>query len=229
MGSSAGDSTTSKPPQWWTDAAKKALAQGEKVAKIGYVPYMGPDVAAFAPQQIAGIQDAANWAAAFNTPGQAAPDVSASIMPPTDYGNGLKGYGSYDGYKAAIDKLKTTYPGLANYLNSFFINPVTGTSGTNTPPGDPGNPGGGGTGGGTGGTGGHQPGPNTTPTTPRPGPNYTWDPNQGAWVYRPLSQWGRPGQPGGGSMTGGGSGGGVSPNLGFGPGSGGTIGMGGLY
>jgi hypothetical protein len=174
-----GDETKNKPPQWWTDAAKKALAQGEKVAKIGYVPYMGPDVAAFAPQQIDAMQQAADWSAAFNTPGTAAPRVADSIMPPTDFGNGLKGYSSYPGFASTVSALREAYPAIADYIDSFFINPTTGrfpgggsgSLGDTFPPGPGGDQGqpGGGTPGGPGPTGPGGPGP-TGPGPTGPGP-----------------------------------------------------------
>jgi len=136
MGDSLTGSTkeTTKPPAWFTDAAKTALAEGQKVARIGYVPYTGPDVAAFSPQQVDAMQQAADWSAAFMTPGQAAPRVSASLMPSTDFGGGLKGYSSGPEFIDQIAKLRDTYPGLYKYISSFFIDPVTGKyPGTGTP------------------------------------------------------------------------------------------------
>jgi len=125
MGSES-DKTTTKSPAWYEDAAKKALAQGEKTAKIGYVPYSGPDVAAFSPQMVDAMQQSADWSAAFNTPGQAAPDVASQIMPATDFGGGLKGYSSFGGFEDSVAALRSKYPGLASYLDSFFVNPTTG-------------------------------------------------------------------------------------------------------
>jgi hypothetical protein len=223
MGGSAGDETKSKPPQWWTDAAKEALAQGRKVAKIGYIPYMGPDGAAFAPQQVDAFQDAANWSAAFNTPGQSAMDVGATLMPATDFGNGLRGYSSYGGYMDAIGQLRETYPALANYIDSFFIS--RGTPGT-TPPPDPGTgggpgggpgPGGGGGGnggGGSGGSGSGWHGGNFPDPATRPGPGYTWNRNQQRWMPPPYRL---PGP----SHTGRGSGAGRDMGLGAGQSTGG--------
>jgi len=160
MGGADDSKTTSKPPQWWEDAAKKALATGEKVARKGYVPYIGPDVAAFDPQMVNAMQQANDWSAAFMTPGQAPVDASASIMPATDYGNGLKGYSSFGGFEDSIAALRETYPGLANYLDSFFINPTTGRF----------------PGGGAGGFGGD---PVTPPVTPPTSPPPTPPPSGG--------------------------------------------------
>ena len=125
MGSES-DKTTTKSPAWYEDAAKKALAQGEKTAKIGYVPYSGPDVAAFSPQIVDAMQQSADWSAAFNTPGQAAPNIASQIMPATDFGGGLKGYSSFGGFEDSVAALRSKFPGLASYLDSFFVNPTTG-------------------------------------------------------------------------------------------------------
>jgi len=155
-GESVTGSTKTKPPQWWTDAAKYAVGQGKKTAEIGYVPYIGPDIAAFNPQQLDAMQQSQNWSSAFNNPGGAVPQVADSIMPPTDFGNGLKGYSSFPGYQQALGNLAEQYPGLYNYINSFF--PHTnqpGAPGTGGGPGPGPGPGtGGGGGGGSGGGGG---------------------------------------------------------------------------
>jgi hypothetical protein len=137
LGASEKQKQVSTPPAWWEGAAKDAIAWGKDTAKIGYVPYMGPEIAAFNPQMIDAMQQSADWSAAFNTPGQSAPQVSASLMPATDYGNGMMGYSSYPGYLEQIGQLEQTYPGIAGLIKSFFIDPVTGqmpgADGTNTP------------------------------------------------------------------------------------------------
>jgi hypothetical protein len=148
-------------PEWYSDYAQQALAQADKIAQIGYVPYQGPDVAAFNPQQIAGMQGANDWAAAFGGPGAKSADVSASLMKPTNFGNGLSGYSSFGGYQDALAQLKKLYPGQFDYMNSFHINPVTGAAATGLPPPGPG-------------TGGN-PQPVIPPPNPYPNP---WPGNQ---------------------------------------------------
>ena len=113
MGGSAGDTSksTTKLPEWFESAAKKALGVGERVAQIGYVPYYGPDVAAFAPQAVRGMQGIEDWNAAFNTPGQAGADIASELMPATDFGNGLMGYSSGPGYDSAVASLRQKFPG----------------------------------------------------------------------------------------------------------------------
>lgn len=133
MGGSTESKTKNEPPAWWSKAAQEALAQAEKASKIGYVPYMGPDVAALNPQMIQGMQQAADWSAAFDTPGVAAPSVAASIPAPTDFGGGIQGYSSYPMFQDALAAFEKAYPGQAAYIRSFFVNPQTGPAAPATP------------------------------------------------------------------------------------------------
>jgi hypothetical protein len=160
-GGGKGSNTTEvKLPKWYEDAATQALDMSGKKAKMGYIPYMGPDVAAFSPQTVDGMQMANDFSSAFGM--SPARNVSESIPPPTDFGGGIKGYSSFPLYQQSMANLKTTFPGLAKYLESFSINPVTGMlpqpnawdevpGGTTTPPKPGGSHGGGGSGSGSGG------------------------------------------------------------------------------
>jgi len=139
------ESTTKLPP-WYEDAAKQIIALGQKRSQLGYVPYMGPDVAAMDPNTMAGIQGFDAMSAAFGMPGGGA--ASASYMPQAQtFAGGVKGYSSAPAFEEAQNALKAKYPGIYNYLQSFSINPQTGApggGGTTTPPVTP--PAGGGTG-----------------------------------------------------------------------------------
>ncbi len=46
-GKGGSQSTKVEIPKWMEDAAKKNLARGEAISRIGYVPKFGPDIAAF--------------------------------------------------------------------------------------------------------------------------------------------------------------------------------------
>jgi hypothetical protein len=130
MGSSVSPSTkqNANPPPEYQAASRKALELAGQVAKMGYIPYQGVDIAGFVPQQISGMQGAANDFAAWNQPGQAPVDVAASLPNyVTDPSSGITGSRSFPGYQAEMDRLQATYPGLANYFKSMFIDPVTGT------------------------------------------------------------------------------------------------------
>ena len=122
-GSSTKQTTSTQYPEWYTDMVRGQVQKAEDISKLGYTPYMGPETAAFAPQQVDAMQQAANWSAAFGGPGAQAVDVAGSLPQPTDYGNNMRGYSSFPGYLEQLDTLKQMYPGQHAYINSFVINP----------------------------------------------------------------------------------------------------------
>ena len=103
------------------------MAKAEDISQIGYVPYYGPDVAAFTPMQEASFQQAADVASAF---GLAAPTTQTDIMggmpAPTQYAGGVRGYSAAPMYEQAVSELAAQRPAQAEYLQSFFIDPMTG-------------------------------------------------------------------------------------------------------
>ena len=68
MGSGS-TTTQTEIPAFLEDAAKRNLARGSDVADLGYVPYFGPDVAAFTPMQQASFQNTGQAANAFGMAG----------------------------------------------------------------------------------------------------------------------------------------------------------------
>ena len=114
-------------PDYIEDAARRNLAKAEDISRIGYVPYYGPDVAAFTPMQEASFQQTADVASAF---GLAAPTAEADIMggmpAPTQYAGGVRGYSAAPMYEQAVSELAAQRPAQAEYLQRFFIDPLTG-------------------------------------------------------------------------------------------------------
>lgn len=111
-------------PKWYEDAAKTNIAGGQKVAQAGFTPYMGPDVAAFQPQQLSAMQSSSDWLSGFGMGPKR--NIAASIPAPQSFAGGIKGYSSAPMYFDALNQLKVKMPGLYNYLKSFQINPTTG-------------------------------------------------------------------------------------------------------
>tara|TARA_R110000851_G_scaffold125546_3_gene256512 strand:- start:119 stop:682 length:564 start_codon:yes stop_codon:yes gene_type:complete len=139
MSGGKGGSSTSevKIPQYIEDAARRNLAKAEEVSQLGYVPYYGPDVAAFTPNQQAAFQNTADTAGAF---GMAAPSSQQDIMggmgEPTEYANGVSGYSSQPMFQESLDQLQAERPGQFDHINSFFIDPFTGQPGSRSSLGD---------------------------------------------------------------------------------------------
>lgn len=120
------DETKTKIPEYLQRASQDALRRGADVADMGYVPYMGPEVAAFQPQQLTAMRNNQSMAADLGL------DAGPGYTPPptTDFGNGMVGYGSYDPFMALLDQFKAERPGQFDYINSMFIDPVTGEPGS---------------------------------------------------------------------------------------------------
>lgn len=125
---SGGTTTESKTelPQWYVDYAQPALGLATDVSQIGYVPQVGPEFAAMTQPQVSALQSANDWSAAFNTPGQVAPDVQSQLMQPNSSINGMPAYSSYPQYQASMDLYKQMFPAQYKDIASFSNNPVTG-------------------------------------------------------------------------------------------------------
>jgi len=127
-GGKGGSSTqTVEIPEYIEEAAQRNLNKAERISQIGYVPYYGPDVAAFTPMQQAGFQNTADVAGAF---GMATPvsqrDIMGGMGAPTQYANGVMGYSSQPLYQQSLDQFAAARPSQKAYIDSFFIDPSSG-------------------------------------------------------------------------------------------------------
>jgi hypothetical protein len=124
-GGKGGKQTTEvKIPEWLEGAARTNMARADEIAKIGYTPYYGPDVAAFTPMQQAAFQNTGQAAQAF---GMAAPQDSMAGMPQAQtYAGGVQGYSSGSLYDQALAELQRRAPAQFAALQAPFINPQTG-------------------------------------------------------------------------------------------------------
>jgi hypothetical protein len=127
-----GSSTKQEIPYWLEDAARRNLQQADLISRIGPVPLTyGPTVAAFAPMQNSAFANTADLASAY---GLAAPVGTAVTgnMPGTVNAGGVTGYSAKPVYDAITGEFVADRPGQASYIDSFFINPFTGTTGINS-------------------------------------------------------------------------------------------------
>jgi len=113
--------TKTQLPAWYEDAAKDLIALGKKRSTLGYVPYLGPDVAAITPQQEAGIKGYDAMSSAFGMPAGGAQALSY-LPQATEFAGGVKGYSSFPGFEQSMKALKAKYPGIYDYLQSFSVN-----------------------------------------------------------------------------------------------------------
>ena len=138
-GKGGSQSTSVEIPKWAEDAMRANLKKASGMGEIGYMPYYGPDTAAFTPMQEAGMQGAYNAAAAF---GLAEPggDAMAGVPEAKDFGGGLRGYSSGDLFEQARAEFEARNPQQAAAYNKFFA--PYGTPETNpNNPGDMNDPG----------------------------------------------------------------------------------------
>ena len=131
------------------NAALTNLDLANEVGALGYMPYQGNTVAAFSPQQIAGMQSTDQAAAAFGMPsainwqgaqgsGQMTAPTGMSynemysaltgMAPPTQDASGGYGYSAMPLYNQAISKIPAAQRAA---LESYFMNPTTGAAPTN--------------------------------------------------------------------------------------------------
>ena len=125
-----GKSVDTTIPRWLEDAAQRNLNQADRVSRMGPVPLSyGPTVAAFNPMQNSSFLNTANTANAFGLSAPTGNDIYGGMGAPTDYGGGVMGYSAKPIFDATMDEFRADRPGQASYIDDFFINPFTGTTG----------------------------------------------------------------------------------------------------
>jgi len=129
---SKGGSTTSTTeiPAWLENAAIENINKGRDVSQIGYVPYYGPDVAAFSPMQQQSMQSTGGAASAFGLAPQGF-DATAGIPEAQTFAGGIQGYSSAPMFQESVDQLKANRPAQYQAMADMFIDPVTGAPAKN--------------------------------------------------------------------------------------------------
>lgn len=122
MGSKSTQST--KIPEYIEEAGKLALQRAQEVQAMGYVPYMGPEVAAVNPYEQAMAANVGSMASAFGLQAPAGLDMGG--MPTVTQG-GITGYSSYPAYMSAMERLREQRPDQYEYLSGMGrFDPITG-------------------------------------------------------------------------------------------------------
>ena len=124
MAGGKGGSTTStvEVPQYIEDAARRNLERADLISQIGYVPYFGPDVAAFTPQQEAAFAGTQQLAGAFGTP----TTMDMGVPAPQTFAGGVRGYSSAPMFEQAQFELGRRRPAQKAFIDSLFIDPFSG-------------------------------------------------------------------------------------------------------
>jgi cell division septation protein DedD len=122
MGGSSQKTETSgtsvaKPPKWFEDAAIKSLQVADRINQIGYVPYMGNEIAAFTPMQQSAMQSSSDWMSASN--GTQRKDAMAGMPEAKRDASGVKGYSSAEGFMNNLETLRKRFPDQYSMLTQF--------------------------------------------------------------------------------------------------------------
>lgn len=99
------DTQETRLPDWVTQASQRGIAEADRIAGIGYTPYVGPDVAALSSGEMAAHRGNMQAAEAFGLP------VASMDLPQAQDFNGIQAYSSHPLYEAALAELKQKYPG----------------------------------------------------------------------------------------------------------------------
>ena len=113
-------------PAWLEDAAMRNLRLAEAVSRTGPVPLSyGPTRAAFTPMQNAAFANTADLARMLGLTAPTGAAAGGNMPEAVDYG-GVTGYSAKPVYDAITGEFVADRPGQASYIDSFFIDPVTG-------------------------------------------------------------------------------------------------------
>ena len=130
MGSSKTTQET-KIPEYLEEAGRLAVQQAQQAQQMGYIPYMGPEIAAVNPYEQALAQNVGGMASAF---GMAAPSGLDMGMPTVTQG-GMTGYSSYPIYQGAMERLREQRPEQYDFFaNQTGFDPITGAATGYVPP-----------------------------------------------------------------------------------------------
>jgi hypothetical protein len=112
-------------PKWLEEPAIRNIARAEDVQRIPYMPWYGPDVAAFNPDQQAAMQSNIGAAEAFGlVPTGSLNAMSGVPSPISEYTGGIQGYSANPLYNQALAELKTNQPGAVDQYDALFGNRV---------------------------------------------------------------------------------------------------------
>ena len=127
-----GKSVETTIPSWLENAAIRNLNQADRVSRMGSVPLSyGPTVAAFTPMQTSSFTNTANMADAYGLSAPTGVDVTGGMAEPTTYANGVRAYSALPLYNQTMNEFRLDRPAQASYIDSFFINPYSGSGGSN--------------------------------------------------------------------------------------------------
>lgn len=121
MSKGGSQTSTTQLPEWLEQPARRNIARAEEISQIGYMPNLGPQVAAFTNPQYQAMANNNRLAQAYGMQTQAidVPDAQT-------FAGGLQGYNSWAPAEEGIRNLQRNRPHQYNAVMGQFLNPWTG-------------------------------------------------------------------------------------------------------
>ncbi|MCS5594796.1 MAG: hypothetical protein NZ730_09680 [Porticoccaceae bacterium] len=115
-------STTSATnvPDWIKDPSVRQIQRAEDMQKVGYMPWHGPDIAAFNPTQMAAMQQNIGAAEAFGLQQPGTLTAAQGMPEATTYADGTQGYSGMPMYEQAKAEWAASAPTDAERYNALF-------------------------------------------------------------------------------------------------------------
>ncbi len=107
-------------PKWIEDPSVRNLARAEAAQKIGYMPWRGPDIAAFNPTQQMAMQQNMDAASAFGLAPQGSQALQGMPQAQT-FAGGMQGYSSMPLYEQALAETQAKQGADVNQYNKLFV------------------------------------------------------------------------------------------------------------
>jgi hypothetical protein len=112
-------------PEWLRPHVEGNIDRAQQISNIGYVPYSGPDVAAFTPMQTDAMRNTNQMARAF---GMNAQKVGAGMPKSQRFAGGVHGHSSLPLFNQSVRHVKQNRRGQFDAIMGQFINPRTGAA-----------------------------------------------------------------------------------------------------
>lgn len=119
--------TTQSMPPFLEPYVKRNLGRSEEAQQIGYLPFYGPDIAAFNPTQQAAFNANIGAAEAFGLVPQGSLTAMQGMAPePQTFAGGIQAYSSGPLFDQALAELEARRPGQVAAYNRLFVDPQSG-------------------------------------------------------------------------------------------------------
>ena len=119
-GKGGSQTQTTEIPTWISEPSIRNLERAETAQKIDYMPWRGPDIAAFNPTQQMAMQQNMDAASAFGLAPQGSQALQG-MQAPTTFAGGVQGYSSMPLYEQALAETQAKQPLDVAQRNKLFV------------------------------------------------------------------------------------------------------------